>query len=330
MPAIETDGLTKRFGADVLAVDDLDLTVEEGEVFGFLGPNGAGKSTTINVLLDFVRPTAGSARVLGLDAQADAAAIRERIGVLPEGGELYDRLTGREHLEWIARTNDLQESVDYEATLDRVGLTAEEAARPVGGYSKGMAQRLAFGMAILGEPDLLLLDEPSSGLDPTGMQEMRTIIREEADRGATVFFSSHILGEVESVCDRLGIMNEGRLVTTGTIDALRDELDLDASVSIEVDAVPDGLAADIESNEGVHAVETDGTTLTISVANPTRKIDAIRRVDERATVLDVRSTDTSLEQLFNTYTGNGEGEPEPSAAGFAGDETAETAAEVGR
>ncbi|AGB16915.1 ABC-type multidrug transport system, ATPase component [Halovivax ruber XH-70] len=328
MPAIETDGLTKRFGADVLAVDDLDLTVEEGEVFGFLGPNGAGKSTTINVLLDFVRPTAGNARVLGLDAQADAAAIRERIGVLPEGAELYDRLTGREHLEWIARTNGLQGTVDYEATLDRVGLTAEEAARPVGGYSKGMAQRLAFGMAILGEPDLLLLDEPSSGLDPTGMQEMRTIIREEADRGATVFFSSHILGEVEAVCDRLGIMNEGRLVATGTIDALRDELDLDASVSIEVDSVPTDRG--LESVDGVRAVETDGTTLTISVDDPTKKIDAIRHIDERATVLDVRSTDTSLEQLFNTYTGNGENERDPSAAEVAGGEAAETAAEVGR
>ncbi|MFC3957953.1 ABC transporter ATP-binding protein [Halovivax cerinus] len=301
MPAIETDGLTKRFGEDVLAVDDLDLTVEEGEVFGFLGPNGAGKSTTINVLLDFVRPTAGSARVLGLDAQADAAVIRERIGVLPEGAELYDRLTGREHLEWVARTNGVRESVDYDATLDRVGLTPEEGSRPVGGYSKGMAQRLAFGMAILGEPDLLLLDEPSSGLDPTGMQEMREIIREEADRGATVFFSSHILGEVESVCDRLGIMNEGRLVATGTIDALRAELELDASVSIEVDEVPTDLG--LESIDGIHAVELDGTTLTVSVADPTRKIDAIRHVDERATVLDIRSTNTSLEQLFNTYTG---------------------------
>ncbi|WP_247729448.1 ABC transporter ATP-binding protein [Halovivax limisalsi] len=327
MPAIETTGLTKRFGEDVVAVDDLDLTVEEGEVFGFLGPNGAGKSTTINVLLDFVRPTAGSARVLGRDAQDESAAIRRRIGVLPEGAELYDRLTGREHLAWIARTNGVAETVDIDATLDRVGLPPDEGSRPVGGYSKGMAQRLAFGMAILGDPELLILDEPSSGLDPTGMQELRAIIREEAETGTTVFFSSHILGEVEAVCDRLGIMNEGRLVATGTLDALRDDLDLDASVSLEVDAVPDDL--DLASVDGVRAVEADGTTLTVSVDDPTRKIDAIRRVDERATVRDVRSTDTSLEQLFNTYTGNGAAEPDSSAADSAGN-GAETAAEVGR
>jgi len=139
MAAIQTTGLTKRYGKSILAVDDLDLTVEEGEVFGFLGPNGAGKSTTINMLLDFVRPTEGSATVLGLDAQADTDEIRHRIGVLPEGASVYDRLTAREHLEWVIDTKDVDD--DPDALLEKVGLTSDDGDRPAGDYSKGMAQR---------------------------------------------------------------------------------------------------------------------------------------------------------------------------------------------
>jgi ABC-2 type transport system ATP-binding protein len=197
MTAIETQGLTKRYGSGddaVLAVDGLDLTVEEGEVFGFLGPNGAGKSTTIDMLLDYGRPTSGTATVLGLDAQDDSEQLRERIGVLPEGYGLYDRLTGRRHLEFAVEWQDADD--DPDEILDRVGLDDDDAARPVGDYSKGMQQRLGLGMALVGQPDLLILDEPSSGLDPIGIREMRDIVRAEADRGATVFFSSHIMSEV--------------------------------------------------------------------------------------------------------------------------------------
>ena len=325
MSAIEINGLTKRYGEDVVAVDDLDLTVEAGEVFGFLGPNGAGKSTTINVLLDFVRPTDGTATVLGHDAQTESTAIRRRTGVLPEGAGLYDRLTGREHLRWFARANGLADSVDVDTVLDRVGIDGDDADRSVGGYSKGMAQRLAFGMATLGDPDLLILDEPSSGLDPSGMQELREIIRAEADRGTTVFFSSHILGEVEAVCDRLGIMNEGRLVAMGTIDELRETLDLDATVTLEVETVPGDF--DPTTLPAVRGFSVEGTSVTMTVADPAAKIDAIRYADELTTVLDVLSTDTSLEQLFNTYTENGRERPTgDSADGFGATETATGAA----
>ncbi|WP_255168735.1 ABC transporter ATP-binding protein [Natrononativus amylolyticus] len=310
MTAIQTTALTKRFGEDVLAVDDLRLTVATGEVFGFLGPNGAGKSTTINMLLDFVRPSSGSATVLGYDAQAEADSIRRRIGVLPEGASVYDRLTGREHLEWVVDTKGSDD--DPDAILERVGLTSEEAARPAGGYSKGMTQRLGFGMALVGDPDLLILDEPSSGLDPTGMQEMREIIAEEADRGTTVFFSSHILGEVEAVCDRIGIMNGGRLVTTGTIDELRAGLDLGATITLEVDAVPDDLG--LESVAGVRTVAIDGTRITATCADPTVKIAVTEHVSRRADVVDIVSEDASLEQLFNSYTGDERAAAEEPAA----------------
>jgi ABC-2 type transport system ATP-binding protein len=186
MPAIELDGVTKRFG-DVIAVDELSMTVPEGEVFGFLGPNGAGKSTTINVLLDFVRPTAGTVSVLGMDAQERSVDVRERTGVLPEGFSVYDRLTGRQHIEFAIESKEVD--ADPDAVLDRVGLDGE-GDRKAGGYSKGMSQRLALGMALVGEPELLILDEPSSGLDPAGAKEMRDIVREEADRGANVLLES--------------------------------------------------------------------------------------------------------------------------------------------
>jgi ABC-2 type transport system ATP-binding protein len=303
MTVLETNDLTKTFG-DLTAVDDLNLAIEEGEIYGFLGPNGAGKSTTINMLLDLIRPSSGSARVLGHDPTTDAKKIRNRIGILPEGAELYDRLTGREHLSWIAETKGVDS--DIEATLEQVGLSAEDGERAVDGYSKGMQQRLAFGMALIGDPELLILDEPSSGLDPTGMQEMRKIIQQEAERGRTVFFSSHILGEVEAVCDRVGIMNDGELVAEGTLDELRENLDLGASVQVEVldPPAPDALT----SLDGVQSVIIDEKVVDATLAGPAAKIRVVNALDERTRVKDIISEDTSLEQLFNTYTGNGDAE----------------------
>ena len=210
MVAIRTDGLTKRFG-DVVAVDAIDLTIQEGEVFGFLGPNGAGKSTTINLLLDFIRPTDGSVEVLGMDAQQNPAAIRRRVGVLPDGYGFDDPLTGREYLAWAIRNKSADD--DPDELLSLVGLT-DDASRLAGEYSKGMQQRLAFAIALVGDPDLLILDEPSTGLDPNGIQQLRSVVRKRAENGTTVFFSSHILSEVEAVCDRVGVMNAGELVAT--------------------------------------------------------------------------------------------------------------------
>ena len=302
MTAIRTEGLTKRFGGDVVAVDGLDMEVEAGEVFGFLGPNGAGKSTVINVLLDFVRPTSGSATVLGYDPQSDAVDVRRRTGVLPEGSSLYDRLTAREHVEWVARANDV--TVDPLTLLERVGLSDDEADRRVGGFSKGMQRRLALAMALVGDPELLILDEPSAGLDPNGMREFRDIVRTEASRGRTVFFSSHVLGEVEAVCDRIGILNEGRLVATGTPDELREGLDLGGRIRVEVAHVPQNLTH--ESIDGVDRVSIRDGSITASLADPTAKVEVIAELRERTRVLDIVSENTSLERLFSSYTETGE------------------------
>jgi ABC-2 type transport system ATP-binding protein len=300
MTAIRTEGLTKVFGDDVLAVDDLDLAIEEGEIFGFLGPNGAGQSTTINLLLDFIRPTEGSARVFGMDARAEAAAIRDRIGVLPEGYGFDDYLTGREYMEWAIETKGADD--DPEELLDTVGILGE-ADRTAAGYSKGMQQRLAFGMALADDPDLLILDEPSTGMDPNGIQHMRSVVRERAEAGTTVFFSSHILSEVEAVCDRVGVMNEGRLVAMDTIEGLREGAGGQSTITLECAEPPrvDG----IEGIDGVATVSVEGRALTAHCTDPAAKVDVVRRIDDRAEIVDILADNTSLEELFNEYTGGG-------------------------
>ncbi|NHN60519.1 MULTISPECIES: ABC transporter ATP-binding protein [Halorussus] len=298
MTAIETDDLTKRFDGDVVAVDGLDLRVPEGEVFGFLGPNGAGKSTTIDVLLDYVRPTAGSATVLGMDAQAESEALRERVGVLPEGFGLYDRLSGRRHLEFATEWKDAAD--DPDAVLDRVGLDADDAGRPVGDYSKGMARRLALGMALVGDPDLLVLDEPAAGLDPHGVRRMRELVREEAAAGTTVFFSSHVLGQVEAVCDRVGILHDGELVAVDTVEGLRRTVGAGSELHLRVSG---GVDVDVTDVAGVESTESAGGILRVECSDSRAKARVVARLANAGVdVLDVDSEEPSLEDVFTAYT----------------------------
>ncbi|WP_226482332.1 ABC transporter ATP-binding protein [Natrinema amylolyticum] len=303
MTAIEISGLTKEYG-DLTAVDDLDLTVDDGEVFGFLGPNGAGKSTTINMLLDFTRPTAGSATVLGYDAQTEADSISPRVGVLPEGFDIYPRLSGRRHIEFASKTKDTDD--DPAEILSRVGLSAEDADRPAGDYSKGMRQRLATGMALVGDPDLLIMDEPSTGLDPHGIREMQDLVRSEAERGTTVFFSSHILEHVEAVCDRVGVLNEGELVAVDTIEGLREELGGGATMTVSLADPAEWAREHVTSLEGVVDVTASGRTLECTITDPTAKATVVTELtDAGATIRDLRIDEVSLESLFTALT-NGE------------------------
>ena len=300
MAAIAVDGLTKRYGS-TLALEELSFTVREGEVFGFLGPNGAGKSTTINVLLDFVRPTAGEARVLDLDSRTASREIRQRTGVLPEGYDTYGRLTGRQHLEFAIASKGADD--DPETLLERVDL-ADAADRKTGGYSKGMAQRLMLAMALVGEPDLLILDEPSTGLDPNGAREMREIVREENARGATVFFSSHVLGQVEAVCDRVGILREGRMVAVDTVSGLRDSVGGGTTLRVTVDRLEEDAVAAVEALPDVGAVTVeDGTEPTIAVTGDGSKTDVIHALEEHGLeVRDFATEEASLDEVFHAYT----------------------------
>ncbi|MDL5362750.1 ABC transporter ATP-binding protein [Halalkalicoccus sp. NIPERK01] len=298
MTAIQLTDVTKRYGEET-ALSGLDLAVKEGEIYGFLGPNGAGKSTTINLLLDFVRPTSGEVRVFGHDAGDEGLAIRERTGILPEGFSLYDRLTGRQHLEFAIESKGTGD--DPDALLERVGIP-DAADKRVGGYSKGMTQRLALAAAIAGEPDLLILDEPSTGLDPAGARRMREIIRAERDRGATVFFSSHILEQVDAVCDRVGILREGELVAEDTVSGLRDATTDETTLVVELDSLPDGATERVAALDGVSRVTTRGSVATVTCRDDA-KTKVLRAFEEAgATVEDFETEESSLEDLFISYT----------------------------
>ena len=235
-PAIAARGLTKRYGG-VAAVDVLDLTVEPGELFGFLGPNGAGKTTTIRMALGLIFPTDGDVELFGRRVTPDRAPL-ERVGALVEEPAFWRYLSGRKNLEYFARAGGSRADVRarlarVDEALSTVGL-GEAADKRVKAYSQGMRQRLGVALALLGDPDLLVLDEPTNGLDPSGMREMRVLLRRLADGGTTIFVSSHLLAEVEAMCDRVGVMAQGRLVAEGPPATLRGAAD---RVRVEVDDV---------------------------------------------------------------------------------------------
>jgi ABC-2 type transport system ATP-binding protein len=299
MAAIELDGVTKTFG-DVEALRGVDMEVEEGEIFGFLGPNGAGKTTTIDVLLDFVRPTSGSARMLGLDVHEGSREIRKRTGVLPEGFDVYGRLTGRQHFEFVREAKDAD--ADPDAIADRVGLDVEDVDRKTSGYSKGMKQRLVLGMALIGEPDLLILDEPSTGLDPNGARRMREIVREERERGATVFFSSHILGQVESVCDRVAILQDGEVVAVDSVEGLRESMGGGTVLTVNLAEPLDGVVAAVEGVSGVESARTSGGQVVVQCTGDV-KMDVLSAIEEAGGTVDNFDTEeASLDELFAAYT----------------------------
>jgi len=232
--ALVAANLSKRYD-DVAAVECLDLTVEQGELFGFLGPNGAGKTTTIRMALGLILPTDGRVELLGEHVRPDHAPLA-RVGALVEEPAFWKYLSGRKNLEYLARAGGDRAGVRrrlarVDEVLEEVGLTAA-ADKRVKAYSQGMRQRLGLAQALLGEPELLVLDEPTNGLDPSGMREMRLLLRNLADRGITIFISSHLLFEVEAICDRVGVMARGRLVAEGPPETLRGGAD---RVRLDVD-----------------------------------------------------------------------------------------------
>ncbi len=250
--AIETTGLSKqyapaglrRFGprraADaMLALDDVALAVHPGEVFGFLGPNGSGKSTCIRILLGFLHPTAGSARVLGLDTRSDGVAIRARVGYLPGGIALYDAMTGADLLDYLGSFYG-RPAVLRRRLVDGLELAARDLARPVRDYSRGMRQKLGIVQALQHDPELAILDEPSEGLDPLMQRAFYEILDDQRAAGRTVFLSSHILSEVERVCDRVAIVRHGRLVALEEIGALLARRR--RAVEMRLDGPPPALA----------------------------------------------------------------------------------------
>ena len=290
--AIATVGLTKRFG-EVLAVDDLDLTVERGEVFGFLGPNGAGKTTTIRMLLDLARPTAGSATVLGRDTRVDAIEVHRRIGYLPGELDLPKDLTAREFLDFAA---DLRPAFDPAWRDDLCERFDVPLDRDLGEASTGNRQKVGLVQAFMHRPEVVFLDEPSRGLDPLVQHEFHRLIGEACGRGTTVFLSSHTLSEVERVADRVGILRHGRLVVVDTLERLRSR----ARRTIEIDfAAEVASPASLDGLPGVVSVRTQGATVLVSVDGP---LDAVLRAAlALGEVVNIRTPEANLEEIFLDY-----------------------------
>jgi len=306
-PALVADGLAKRYG-DIAAVDGLDIRVERGELYGFLGPNGAGKTTTIRMALGLILPTAGSVGLLG-ERVVPGRAPLERVGALIEEPAFWRYLTGRKNLELFARAggsnNDdrARRLARIDTTLEIVGLSAA-ARKRVRAYSQGMRQRLGIALALLGGPELLVLDEPTNGLDPGGMREVRHLLRRLADDGTTVFVSSHLLAEVETMCDRVGVMARGRLVAEGPPRSLRGSAD-HLRLEVEDARRAETVMASMGGVVIVHSVGSEGaeqaamTSLRVSLADgvaPADVNEALVRAGVRVHAIEpVRS---SLEDVF--------------------------------
>ena len=302
--AIRSTGLTKQFPGGQVAVKGIDLSVPRGAVFGFLGPNGSGKTTTIRMLLGLITPTAGSFAVLGRTMPESARDVLPRVGALVEGPAFYPYLSGRANL---IRLDAADRSVDartararVDAALERVGLSAA-AEKRYRAYSLGMRQRLGLASALLRPRDLLVLDEPTNGLDPQGTREVRTLVRELASDGATVFVSSHLLDLREQVCTHVGVMSRGRLVSQGTLDALRDV----TTARVRVVTADTTRAADVVRGLGLAdvAVTADHVTATLGAFASERVTEELVRAGVGVRELVVERPD--LEDVFVSLTGEG-------------------------
>jgi ABC-2 type transport system ATP-binding protein len=284
---IETERLTKSYGAH-RGIADVDLAVEQGEVFGFLGPNGAGKTTTIRILLDLIRPTSGRATVFGLDTTREALAIHRRIGYLPGEFALYDRLTGGQTLEYFANLHGGVDRDHQRSLIQRLDLDPSRRFRE---YSKGNKQKVGLVAALQHRPELLVLDEPTSGLDPLVQQAFFEILREAVGEGRTVFFSSHVLSEAEKTCDRVAIIREGKLIRVARVDALRDL----AVHEVELRFVEPVPAAEFERLAGVSNVVVHDHLLRMHVNGP---IAPVVKAAARFELADFVSREPSLEETF--------------------------------
>jgi ABC-type multidrug transport system ATPase subunit len=286
---IETNAMSKRYGERILAVDRLELQVRRGEVYGFLGPNGAGKTTTLRMLLGLVRPTSGGALVLG--ARPGSPQSLARLGALIETPAFYPFLSGRDNLKVLARHAGAPET-RIEQVLDEVDLAARGSDR-FGTYSLGMKQRLGIAAALLKDPELLILDEPTNGMDPAGMAEMRTFIRELGRGRRTVLLSSHLMAEVEQIADRVGVISRGKLVGEGTVEELRGRESL--WVRAEPLEKAERLVSELRAVEGV--ARTDGG---LRIATDPAAAAAINRalVEAGIAVAELRPERVSLEKVF--------------------------------
>ena len=303
-PVIRTVALTKSYGP-ARGIIEVDLEVHPGEVFGFLGPNGAGKSTTIRVLLDLIRPTSGRAEVFGLDAHRDRLAIDRRVSYLPGELALYGDLTGGQTLEYLGNLRGRPDRAFRAELVERLDL---DPGKKIKSLSRGNKQKVGLVAAFQDRPELLILDEPTSGLDPFVQLEFERLASEVRADGRTVFVSSHILPEVERLCDRVGIIREGRLAAVESIASLKAR----SVQRLEIDFGRPVDAAAFAGVENVRDLTVDGSTLRCTVVG---SVDALLKRAATEPVERIRTIETSLEEIFLAYYGSGpDGEASHAAA----------------
>ncbi len=308
-PIIRTEQLTKTYGVH-RGIADVDLEVQAGEVFGFLGPNGAGKTTTMRILLDLIRPTGGRAEVFGIETTADPVAIHRRVGYLPGEFDLYVRLTGADTIEYFA---NLRGGVDRAWTAELVERLDLDPSRRFGEYSKGNKQKVGLVVALQHRPELLILDEPTAGLDPLIQHTFFELLREAKAEGRTVFLSSHIIDEVDRTCDRVAIIREGRLVQVDRIEAVRAL----AFHHVELAFAAPVPAAEFAALSEVSHVTADGNRVQMRVSGP---MGPVLRVAARHDLLDVISREPNLEDVFLAQYGRGAPTATASAERAVGDD----------
>jgi ABC-2 type transport system ATP-binding protein len=291
-PAILTEKLTKAYGRR-LGIDSLDLEVRPGEVFGFIGPNGAGKTTTIRLLLDLLHPTSGHASIMGLDAHRDSIAVRRSLGYLPGEFGLEPRMTGRELIGYFGRLRGMDGLGSADGLADRLGLDLD---LPMGRLSRGNRQKVGLVQALYHRPSVLILDEPTTGLDPLVQDTFLQIIREARDEGRTIFLSSHFLSEVERVCDRVAIVRAGRLAAMETTDTLLEKRRKRVTMVFDspVDPAPFGRLP------GVSEIGVWGNSITLALADG---IDGVIKLAAQHTLLDLKVEHPSLDEVFMSYYG---------------------------
>jgi ABC-2 type transport system ATP-binding protein len=288
--AIHTEGLTKRY-SHVSVLTDLDLDVLAGEVLGYLGPNGAGKTTTIRLLLGLIRPSAGKSSIFGLDSQRQAVEAHRRLSYVPGEANLWPSLTGAETLHLLGRVQGQVDVAYRDKLIERFDLDPSKTVRA---YSKGNRQKLILIAGLMSRPDLLLLDEPTSGLDPLMEQAFRHSVLEAKERGQTVFLSSHILSEVEALCDRVGILRNGVLVDIGTLADMRH------LSSLTVEATFDRSVPDLSRIPGVSSIHVDGRVVRCQVQGA---VEPLLQVLANSGVHELLSREPSLEELFLAHYG---------------------------
>ena len=295
-PVIKLENLTKHYG-DIVGIQDLSLEVEEGEVFGLLGPNGAGKTTTIRLILDFIRPTSGKATVFDMSPRDDGINIRRRVGYLPGDFVTYNHMTGATVTDYFAKLRGT-DPVKLEALCERYKL---DLSRKIGQLSKGNKQKIGLVQAFMNDPDLLILDEPTAGLDPLLQHEFQEMLREEKEQGKTVFMSSHVMSEVEATCDRVGIIRDGELVTLDTVSHLT-ELSL---WTVKV-VFAESVTPDIFNNlQGVAVNDSGDSFFTLSVSGE-GAMDSVIKAASNYPVATFESEHASLEDAFlKYYSGDG-------------------------